>query len=119
MLYLLLHWVFTALILLFISHVLAGFHISGFAPALVAVLVLGIVNTLVRPIILLLTLPINILTLGLFSLVINALMLLLTSAIVPGFEISNFWNAFIGAILLMLMNSLLGMLEFRSKGRIV
>jgi putative membrane protein len=73
---------------------------------------------LVRPIILLFTLPLTILTLGLFAFVINALMLWLTAAIVPGFEITNFMSALIGSLLLTIMTSLLGMIEARSHGRL-
>ncbi len=111
MLSLLLHWILTALILLLISSLVPGIEISGMGVALVAALVIGLINVLVRPIVMLLTLPINIITLGLFAFVINAMMFGLSAWLVPGFEVLNFWSALIGSLLLALMTALLGTLE--------
>lgn len=83
-----------------------GVEISGFFAALVVAVVLALVNIIIRPIVLFLTLPINILTLGLFTLVINALMVMLASWFVPGFEIAGFWTAFFFSIILALINAL-------------
>lgn len=102
--HLLVHLVVSALLLWLVSAIVPGIHIAGFGHALLAALVLGIINTLVRPVLLLVTLPITILTLGLFLIVINALMLLLTSAIVPGFSVAGFGAALIGGVLLGLFN---------------
>jgi len=102
--YLLVHLLVSALLLWLVSVIVPGIHIAGFGYALLAALVLGIVNTLVRPILVLVTLPITILTLGLFLVVINALMLLLTSAIVPGFHVVGFIAALLGGLLLGLFN---------------
>lgn len=88
------------LALLLISRLIPGFLVTSLFSALVASLLLGLVNAVVRPIILLLTLPINLITLGLFTFVVNALMLLLVSNVVKGFTITSFAAAFVGALLL-------------------
>jgi len=87
------NWLIVSLAILVANYILTGVEVSGLISALLVALVLGIVNAFIKPILLLLTLPINILTLGLFTLVINALLVMLTSAIVPGFEVKNFWWA--------------------------
>ena len=101
--YLFLRWFVSASALLLVAYLVPGFHIVGWYAAFIAALVLGLVNALIRPIILLLTLPVNILTLGLFTLVVNALMLWLVSSIVKGFEIVGFAPAFWGALILWLV----------------
>ncbi len=101
---LLLRWVLNAVALMFVAGFVEGFTVSGWWAAIAAAAVLGIVNALVRPIILLLTLPINLLTLGLFTLVVNASMLLLVQSIVKGVTITGWGPALIGAILLWLIN---------------
>jgi putative membrane protein len=93
--------------LVIVAHVINGFQISGFSAALIAALVIGFVNGTVGFFLKLVTLPLTILTLGLFWLVINALMLELASAIVPGFRINGFVPAFFGAIVLSVVNMLL------------
>jgi len=98
MITIILRWVLNALVLMIIPRIVQGISISNFSSALIAVLILGLVNALIRPILLIFTLPINILTLGLFTLVVNALMFWLVSTIVPGFNITNFWAAFWGAL---------------------
>lgn len=98
--YLLLRWFISAATLLFVAYFVPGFHVAGWYAAFVAALVLGLVNALVRPIIVVLTLPVNILTLGLFTFVINALMLYFVSSVVKGFEVNGFAPAFWGAIIL-------------------
>lgn len=107
---LLLHWVLTAVILLLINAIVPGIYIAGFGTALLAALVIGLVNFFIRPALMFLTLPLNLLTLGLFSFVINALLFALVAWIVPGFEVANFLSALLGAILLALMTSVLSML---------
>lgn len=107
---LLLYWVLTAVVLLIVDAILPGIAISSFGTALVAALVMGLVNFFIRPILSLLTLPLNILTLGLFSFIVNALMFGLVAAIVPGFEVNGFLNALLGSLLLSIMTSVLGML---------
>ena len=107
MTHLLINWLLSALSLVIVAHVINGFHISGFSAALIAALVIGFVNGTVGFFLKLITLPLTILTLGLFWLVINALMLELASALVPGFRINGFVPAFFGAIVLSLVNMLL------------
>ncbi len=106
-----LHWilslVFSAIILLIISRIVTGFELDGFGPALIAALVIGIINAIVRPVLAFLTLPLTILTLGLFLFVLNGLMLKLASAIVPGFRIRGLLPAIWGALLLAIANLLL------------
>lgn len=106
----LLRWLLNAIALLLIANLLPGFHVDSFYAALIAALVLGLVNILIKPILLLLTLPITIVSLGLFTLVINALMLLLVSSVVKGFTIDTFGVAFLGAILLWLVSMAINIL---------
>lgn len=84
--------------------VVPGIRITNFYAAVIAVLVLGLVNALIKPLILLLTLPFNILTLGLFTLIINALLFWFSSTIVKGFDVAGFWPAFWGALAMWVMN---------------
>jgi putative membrane protein len=84
------NWLVSALSIMVSAYVLPGVQLEGFFPALVAAVVLGLVNAVIKPILLLLTLPINLLTLGLFTVVINALLVWFTSKLVPGFHIANF-----------------------------
>ena len=101
---LLLRWLVNALALVAVSQIIPGFQVDTVLAALVAALLLGLVNATVRPLLLLLTLPITVLSLGLFSFVINALMLLLVAGIVKGFTISGFGAALAGAVLLWLVS---------------
>ena len=101
---LIVHLVVTALLLVLVAHFVPGIRIEGFGYALFAALVLGMVNWTIRPILILITLPATLLTLGLFLFVINALMLMLTGAIVPGFTVTGFVPAIYGGFLLALFN---------------
>ena len=96
--------ILNAIALLLVSNFVPGVHIDSTFSAFIAAIILGIVNIVIRPILLLLTLPINLITLGIFTFVINALMLELVAAIVKGFTISGFTAAFSGAILLWLLS---------------
>ena len=102
---LLIHWLITALCLLGIAHLVPGIRLRGFGSALLAVLVIALVNGTLGIFLKVITIPFSIITFGLFLLVINALMLKLASGFVPGFEVRGFIAAFWGALLL----SLLGM----------
>lgn len=104
MLRLLIRWVLFALALLFTAWVVPGISFVSFSTALLAAIVMGLVNMFIRPIILLFTLPLNLLTLGLFTLVINALMLWLVSKIVVGFMITGFLAALLGSIVLSIIS---------------
>ncbi len=89
------------------SRILPGIALADFVTAIVVALVLGIVNTIIKPALVLLTLPINVLTLGLFTLVINALIILLVAAMVPGFKVSGFWAALLFSLVLSVISGLL------------
>ena len=105
---LLLVWLLNAVALLGVSYLLSsGIHINGFGSALWAALILGLVNTLIKPIFQLLTLPITIVTLGLFLFVINGLMFWMVGSILSGFRVDGFWWAVGGAILYTLISGLL------------
>lgn len=97
-------WLINAVALYVTALLVPGITLRGIVPTLVAAAVLGIVNALIRPLLLVLTLPINVLTLGLFTLVINAVLLLLTAALVPGFTVRGFWAALLGTIVLSLIS---------------
>lgn len=101
--YLLLRWILNALGVMLVAYLVPGIVVSSFFSALIVALVLGILNALIRPILIFLTLPINILTLGLFTLVINGLLLWFVSSVVKGFAVSGFGAAFWGAIVLWLI----------------
>lgn len=104
---LLINWVISTLAILSVAYLLPGIHVTSLTAALVAALVLGIINAVIKPILLLLTLPINMLTLGLFTLVINALLVILTDQLVEGFEVDNFLWAIAFSLVLSLINSFL------------
>jgi putative membrane protein len=107
MTHLLINWLLSALSLVIVAHLVAGFHISGFSSALIAAIVIGLVNGTIGFFLKIVTFPLSILTLGLFWLIINALMLELASAYVPGFRIDGFLPAFLGSIVLSLVNVVL------------
>jgi putative membrane protein len=96
---LLLLWILNAVALLAVTYLLPSIQVSGFGAALLAALVLGFINTLVRPLLAILTLPITLLTLGIFYLVLNGLLFWLASALIPGFSVAGFGSAVFGAIL--------------------
>ena len=110
-------WVLNAGGLLLVSYLFDGIKVAGVGWAFIAALFLGVMNALIRPVVLVLTLPINILTLGLFTLVVNGLMLWLTGSLLKGFVVTGFWPAVGGALVLSLIslaaNSLIG-----DKGRV-
>jgi len=104
---LLIRWVILTASIIIASYLLEGIHISGFFSAFFAAAALGILNALFRPVLLILTLPINVLTLGLFTFIINALMLKMASGIIPGFEVYGFWTAVIGSLIISVISWLL------------
>jgi putative membrane protein len=95
----LLVWILSAVALLIVAYLYPGVHVQDWVAAAIAALVLGLVNTLVKPVLVLLTLPITVVTLGLFLLVINALLFWAVAALVPGFQVAGFWAALLGALL--------------------
>lgn len=106
----LIRWVINALALYATAWLLDGVHVSGFGAALVAAAILAIVNVVIRPILILLTLPVNILTLGLFTFVINGGMLLLVSRVVRGFEVSGLLTAVVASLILTVISAILNAL---------
>jgi putative membrane protein len=113
----LLHWVLSALAIWIVSRLVPGFIVSGPGSALIAALVIGLVNATIGLFIKLITFPLTILTLGLFWFVINAAMIELASAFVPGFHIQSFASAFWGGIVLSIVNMLLKWLVMPSRRR--
>jgi putative membrane protein len=103
----LLTWLVTALALVITANLVPGFAITSFFAALVAAVVLGLLNAIVKPILVLLTLPITFLTLGLFLFVVNALTIWLAGSITPGFQVSGFLPALLGSIILTIVASVL------------
>ncbi|NTV41340.1 MAG: phage holin family protein [Candidatus Moranbacteria bacterium] len=106
-----LHWFLRALAVLITAYLLPGIVLKGFFAALVVAVVLGFFNTILRPVLVILTLPINILTLGLFTLVINAAMVMLASSVVPGFHVDGFLIALLFSVILWLVDSVLNVFE--------
>lgn len=105
--YLILHWVLSALSLMIVAHIVPGFAVKSFGSALLASLVIGLVNATIGLVLKILTFPLTLLTFGLFLLVINALMIQLSSSLLDGFHVTGFWPAFFGAIVLAIVSSLL------------
>jgi putative membrane protein len=103
----LIRWLTTTAAIVATSYLLDGIQVSGFFPAIFAAAMLGILNAFFRPIALLLTLPINILSLGLFTFIINALMLKMASGVIPGFGVYGFWTAIFGSLLISVISWLL------------
>lgn len=104
----LLHWAITAFALWVASHVFKGLRFSGTGALLVSALLLGLANAVVRPLLVVLTLPLTLITFGLFLLVINALVLMLVAKLVTGFQLDGFWTAFWASIFMALLSLLLG-----------
>jgi putative membrane protein len=107
MLHLIVNWFLSALSLVIVAHIIPGFVVQGFGSALIAAVVIGLINATIGVVLKILTIPISILTFGLFLLVINALMLMLASKLVSGFIVNGFWPAFFGAIVLAVLNMVL------------
>src|SRR3954451_17817164 len=103
MLKVVLHWLFSAIALLIRSRLVPGFIVNGLVPALIAAVVIGLLNATVGLLLKIITFPLSILTLGLFLLVINGLMILLASSIVPGFRVYGIGPAFWGAVALAIL----------------
>lgn len=99
-----LKWIALAIAIMFTGWVIPGITISSFVSALIAAIVIALINLFIKPILVFLTLPINLLTLGLFILVINALLFLFVAYLVPGIEVDGFWSAFWGALLLTILS---------------
>jgi putative membrane protein len=109
-------WLILTAAVMLASYLIEGIHVSGFFSAFFTAAILGILNVLFRPIVILLTLPINIITFGLFTFVINALMLMMASGVIAGFEVNGFWSALLGSLIISGVNWILTSL-IREQGR--
>jgi len=114
----LLRWLLTTVAVVVATKLVPGISADGWFALVAAALFLGIVNALVRPVVLLLSLPFILVTLGLFILVVNALLFWLVAGVVPGFQVDGFWNAFFGAIVVSLVNWALSAFFRGSDGRV-
>lgn len=103
----LISWVVSAVAIAIAAYILPGITVSGVVAVILLALVLGIINTFIKPVLKVLTLPLTIMTLGLFSLVLNTLLIMLAAAIVPGVDIANFWWALLFGILISLITAVL------------
>ncbi|MEQ1813150.1 MAG: phage holin family protein [Candidatus Nitrotoga sp.] len=112
----LLIWVYNALALLAVAYVLPGIHIDGLISALVAAIILGLVNTVLRPLLVVLTLPVTVRSFGLFIFIINGALFWLVGSTLKGFEVESFWVGVLGALLYSL-SSLIPMLFFRRRNK--
>ena len=106
----LIHWAITAVSLWVASHIFRGLKFDSTGALIVAALLLGFANAIVKPLLIVLTLPLTLLTFGLFLLVINALMILLVSALVKGFRVSGFWTALFASLFVSILSILIGSL---------
>ncbi|MCB2198890.1 phage holin family protein [bacterium] len=102
----LMKWLVMTIAVLAASYVVPGIEVTGFGVALVAALLLGLVNIFIRPLLVILTLPATIMTLGLFLLIINALLLTFVAWLVSGFAVAGFWSALIGSIFISIVSTL-------------
>ena len=102
-----LRWLILTFSIIATSYLIDGIQVSGFLSAFFAAAILGILNAFFRPILLILTLPVNILSLGLFTFVINAIVLMMVSGVISGFEVYGFWSAVFGSLLISLVSWLL------------
>lgn len=107
MINLLLRWLINAIAIIFSAYIITGVTVSSFWAALWLAIFLGLINVTLKPILVLLTLPINLLTLGLFTLVINAVLILLASSVLEGFVVSGFWTAMLFSVVLSIISYLL------------
>lgn len=112
----LIHWAITALSLWAASYVFVGIKFTDTSSLIISALLLGLANSLVRPVLIFFTLPLTLVTLGFFLLVINALMILLVSSLVSGFRVSGFWTAFFASIFISVLSFLLGLFLQNSSG---
>lgn len=103
---LIIRWVINALALMLVAYLLPSIEIEGFYIALITALILGLINAVIRPLLILITLPINIITLGLFTFVLNALLFWFVASFVEGFYVAGFWAAFFGALIFSIVSSL-------------
>jgi putative membrane protein len=117
MLRILLHWILNAVALLVMSHFVQGFDVNNVVSALIAVVVIGLFNATLGLFLKIITLPLGILTFGIFFLVVNAVILWFSSKFVPGFAVTTFKAAFLGALALAVLHLLFGFFGAATKNR--
>lgn len=103
-------WLISSISLIIVAYIIPGISFTSFSVILFSAIILGIINAIIRPLIIILTIPINIITLGIFTFFINALMFWIVHLIVPGFQITNFMTAFWGAIIYLIINLILNII---------
>jgi putative membrane protein len=106
----LIHWLVSTVAILIAAYLIQGVQVDSLLAAIVLAVVLGVINVFFKPVINLLTLPLNIVTLGLFSLVVNALIIMLAGMLVPGVHVDTFWSAFFFSIIVSLVTALFGLM---------
>lgn len=104
---LIIHWLISAASLVIVAYIFPGIQLQGIGPALIAPIVIGLINATIGFIVKIVTFPITIISLGVFLFVINALMLMFAAYLVPGFAVAGFWSAFFGAIVLSIVSMIL------------
>ena len=114
---LLIRWLILTAAVMVASYAIEGIQVAGFFSAFFTAAILGILNAFFRPVLIILTLPINIITLGLFTFVINALMLMMASGVISGFEVCGFWSAVFGSLVISIVSWLLSSF-INGKGRV-
>lgn len=105
------NWVISGIAIVITAYLLPGIHLSGFKAALLTALALGLINAFIKPVLSLLTLPLTVMTLGLFSLVLNALLIMLTAKLVPGFQVQGFFWAVAFSVVLTITNWILSIFK--------
>ncbi len=108
-------WILNAVLLFIVAGLLGGLQINGFWAVVAAGLVLGLANAIIRPVLIIVSLPLNILTLGLFTFVVNALMIMLTGRLVGGFYVAGFWSAVWAAVLMAIFGGIISGLVYDRK----
>ena len=108
-----LKWVLYSGVIIFVAWLVPGISVENFLSAMLVCIVIGLINAFIKPIVQFISLPVNFLTLGLFSFVINALLLMLAGFVTPGFKVEGFLSALIGSILLSIFVGIVGKVEFK------
>jgi putative membrane protein len=106
---LLVRWILFALAIIFVAWLVPGIEVENFQSAMLVTVIIALINIFIRPLIVFITLPINILTLGIFTLVINALLLMLAGYLAPGVDVEGFLSAFIGSVVLAFLGLIINM----------
>ena len=104
-------WILFALAIIFTAWIIPGISVANFLSAMFVVIIIALINMFIRPLIMFITLPINFLTLGIFTFVINALLLMLAGFVAPGFEVEGFWSALLGSLVLSILNMFINSID--------